>query len=205
MVRFSEKRSLRTHFLHRFGAFFLHLRQLKSSVPERRVRFPPAARGERRGIAFKTSSYSKQFHFAHSSSRVMRKMSVFSGVLLGFMFPSLKLHLPFKSSSPSSFSSLTGFMTFWRYEKAANADVTDLICSRSPSAQQTQSLRCSATWAAKDKAPFFFFGQPSQSFLGLPGLAARVQMCGNWVWNRLFEVELPPCSSVIAILPIFSL
>ena len=139
---------------------------------------PPAARRERQGIAFKTSSYSKQFHFAHSSSCVMRKMSVLGGVLLGFMFPSLKLHLPFKSSLPSSFSSLTGFMTFWSYEKAANADVTDLICSRSPSAQQTQSLRCSATWAAKDKAPFLFFWPTIPEFPGI----ARAGGSGADVW-----------------------
>lgn len=106
----------------------------------------------------------------------------------------LKLHFPFKSSLRFLFSPwIFDILELW---KAANADVTDLICSLSPSAPQTQSLRCSATWAAKDKV-LFFFGQPSQSFLRLPGMAAGVQMCGNWVWNGLFEVELPLCSSVI--------
>lgn len=122
-------------------------------------------------------------------------------VLLGLCFHLFKLHLPFKSSLHLLYSRwIYDILELW---KAVNADVTDLICSLSPSAQQTQSLRCSATWAAKDKAPFF--GQPCQSFLGLLELAAGVQMCGNWVWNGLFEVELLLCSSVIAILPIFSL
>lgn len=159
---------------------------------------------ESQEIALKQVNVSILHNTIHSSPCMMRKCqdsapSCWAHVSI------LKLHLHFKSSlrflrSPGTYD----ILELW---KAANADVTDLICSLSPSAQQTQSLRCSATWAAKDKALFFFFffGQPSQSFLGLPGLAAGVQMCGNWVWNGLFEVELPLCSSVIAILPIFSL
>ncbi len=109
---------------------------------------------ESQEIALKQVNVSILHNTIHSSPCMMRKCqdsapSCWAHVSI------LKLHLHFKSSlrflrSPGTYD----ILELW---KAANADVTDLICSLSPSAQQTQSLRCSATWAAKDKALFFFF------------------------------------------------
>lgn len=89
-------------------------------------------------------------------------------------------------------------------------DRPHLLSQSQRSTDSEPYCRCSAAWAAKDKARFclgffFVFLAHHPTFLGLSGLAAAVQMCGNWVWNGLFEVELLLCSSVTAILPIFPL
>lgn len=150
----------------------------------------PHLLSEKPGIALKQIKYFTR----HSCPRLILHDTSVSAVCN-------VLHLPDKSGFRFLYS--PRIYDILKLRKAANTRVTDLICCLSPSAQQTGSLRCSATPVAKDKALFFLANRPT--FLGLPRLAAGVQMCGNWVWNGLFEVGLPLCSSVIAILPIFPL
>lgn len=84
------------------------------------------------------------------------------------------------SEANSHFRRSAGICDILEQRKAANGDAADLVCCLGPSAPQIQSLRCSAVPAAKDKALFLvFFLASHPTSLGLPRLAAGVQMCGN--------------------------